>query len=175
MTISKKLSFAVLLAFGVQLSAGAFFDDIQSEKTLILSFAQDLRNQDSTQTQKIAQWLDQQVIGSSRYRGAIVNIITNNDLTEKSKITLLSEMITQQKRDNIKDFLGTICGGILFAGTFSALVWLAIEEAKNPKPVFVYREPGVRITLNNSGLRVQTRNSYWPYSTTKYSYYWQAT
>jgi hypothetical protein len=168
MTISEKLSFAILIALGVQLSAGAFFDDIQSEKTLILSFAQDLRNQDSTQAQKIARWLDQQVIGSSTYRAAIVNIITNNDLTEKSKITLLSEMISKQKDEDLKGFLGSLCGGVLCAGTLAAFVWLAIEEAKNPRPVWVYQEPRVRITYSeNFGLRVQTRNSYWwPYTTT---------
>jgi hypothetical protein len=49
----------------------AFFSDIQSKKTLILNFAQDLRNQNNSQTQKIAQWLEQQAIAQSESNEAI--------------------------------------------------------------------------------------------------------
>ncbi|HLC07547.1 MAG TPA: hypothetical protein VJJ26_05205, partial [Candidatus Babeliales bacterium] len=113
MIFSKKLSIAVILALSVQLSTGAFFSDIQSKKTIILNFAQDLRNQNNSQAQKIAQWLEQQAIAQSESNEAIISIITNNDLTEKSKIMLLRKIIAQEKRDTIKDFMYDIRARIL--------------------------------------------------------------
>ena len=178
MTISKKLSIAIVLALGVQLSAGAFFADehtLKNEKSQILSFAQDLRTQNSTQAQKVAQWLDEQVISGSECHRAIIDVITNYNLTEKSKLTLLSEMIAQQKSENRKRathrFVNDVCAGIICTGSGALFVWAVIEEMKNPRPRYYHVKPGVKVTyLSNSGVRVQTTSSTWPYTTTTYRY-----
>ena len=148
MTISKKLSLAITLALGIQLSAGAFFNDIQQENALILNFAQDLRTQNNAQAEKVAQWLDEQVINGSEYYQKIIVILTNYDLTAQSKLTLLSEVIAQQKSNNRKQFIYDACGGIACMGAFALLAWAIIQDLKNPRRV-VYRNPSVTVTQTN--------------------------
>lgn len=153
MTISKKLSMAILLALGIQLSAGAFFGNVHQENALILNFAQDLRNQNNAQAQKVAQWLDEQVINGSEYHQKIIVILTNYDLTEQSKLILLSEVIAQQKSNNRKRLIGDVCGGIACMGAFGFLGWAMIQEIKNPRPI--YRNPSISVTT--------TQRWYWPF------------
>jgi hypothetical protein len=150
MTISKKLSIIIALALGVQLSSFGLFTH---EKEYIFEFAQDLRANDSAQAQQVALWIDQQILTESTYSERILGLIQSNNLTEESKITLLSELMAQQKRENrnhaVQSFVSNVCGGILFAGFTCLFCLAAIEEAKNPKPRYYYYDynrPGITWT-----------------------------
>jgi hypothetical protein len=154
MTISKKVALLITFALGIQLTAGAFFNEPQTQKSIILTFAQNLRNHNtSKEALTVAQWLDTQCIngsGSGYYRNDILEIIQNNDLSEKTKLTLFSSMISQQKRDNIKSFVFDVCGGIVCIGMFGTLAWLIAEDAKRP------RTPGITVTY-------RTKRYDWPF------------
>jgi hypothetical protein len=153
MTTLRKLTIALTLALGIQFSAGAFVDNTQNQKSLILTFAQDLRNQNSTQAQTVAKWLDEQAIGESwGHYQTVIDVITNNNLTNHSKLTLLSEIITKEKSDNRKraaqQFVSDVCAFTLCVGTCGLVAWAIIEDIKNPRPRVYYSQPkpGISIT-----------------------------
>lgn len=166
MTISRKLIIALTLALGIQFSAGAFCNDTQDQKNIILTFAQDLRIKNSTQAQTVAKWLDERAIEQSWNCQAIIDVITNYNLTEQSKLTLLSEMIKKQKSDNrkrsVQRFVSVLCGGLLCVGACSLFVWAMIEEIKNPRPIVYYPtpKPGITITYKTSSWPQKIRFQY---------------
>ena len=152
MILSKKLIIAVMLALGIQCNVGAFFNEPQDQKSLILTFAQDLHNQNSTQAQTVAKWLDTQAINESSYCQAVVDIITNYNLTEKSKLELLSEIIEKQKRDSrnkkkyaLGSFVEDVCFGVIATGIIGVCIWATIEDIKNPRPIICVEPPVIRV------------------------------
>lgn len=163
MTISKKLFIAITLALGIQMTAGAFFNDTQDQKDLILTFAQDLSKQHSRQARTVAQWLNEQVVSNSYdYYQPMINIIQNHSLTTESKLTLLSAMIKQQKsynrRRGAQQFVNDACAFTLCAGVCALTVWAIIEDIKNPRPRVYYPAPKPRVTITYT-----QKYPSWPY------------
>src|SRR5437773_11450019 len=114
MTILKKLSIAITLTLGMQFSAGALTTETNEDRnSTILVYAQDLHNQNNKQAQTVATWLNAQVINQGGFRQAIIEVITNHNLTEPSKLTLFAAMMKKQESDHKRDVIGTICGGII--------------------------------------------------------------
>lgn len=159
---SKKLALIISLALSMQFTAHAFFaDNIKNEKALILNFAQDIRQGNNTQAQAIAKWLDEQAISGSQYHSTIIDVITDKNLTENTKLTILCETMQREAKENrihrINTFVNQVCEGILIAGSICFMGWLVIEAVKNPRPiVYTTPKPGVTITY---------RTTYWPYIT----------
>ena len=152
MNISKKLSIAITLALGIQMTAGAFFNDTQDQKDLIVTFAQDLSKQHNRQAQRVAQWLNEQVVSNSYdYYQPMINIIQNHSLTTESKLTLLSAMIKQQKsynrRRGAQQFVNDVCALTLCTGVCAFTIWAIIEDIKNPRPRVHYTAQQPRFTV----------------------------
>jgi hypothetical protein len=134
MTILKKLSIAAVLALGLQFSAGAFTTETdENRNSIILVYAQDLHNQNNKQAQTVATWLNTQVINYGCFRREIVEIITNNNLTEQSKLTLFTAMMKKQESDHKREVITGICGTILLTGVFGTLAYMIISQ---PHSVF---------------------------------------
>ena len=136
MTISKKLSLALTLALGMQFSAGAFTDTNEERNSMILVYAQELRNQNNKQAQTVATWLNAQVINQGGFRQAIIEVIANPNLTEQSKLTLFTAMMEKQKKDGYLD----VCAGIFFTGLFGSLAYVIVNYSHSVSC------PGRRIT-----------------------------
>ncbi len=152
MTILKKLSVAIVLALGIQSSAGAFFNATETEKTDILRFAQDIRQQNSIQAQNVAAWLENKVINAHDLT-TIANIIANNDLSTKSKLTIFSASMKQEisakKWQTCIDTAAALVTGTLFVGMCTLATWAIIEDIRNPRPFVVYKrqeEPSISVT-----------------------------
>ncbi len=134
MTISRKLIIALTLALGIQFSAGAssYKDEERARGSIILVYAQDLLNQDNKQAQTVAKWLNAEVISGCYSHEAIINVITNQKLTEQTKLMLFSEMIARQKNAQKDARIAGICGTILFTGIFGTLAWVIINQPRCP-------------------------------------------
>lgn len=166
MTISKKLPIIIALALGVQLSALALFTH---EKEYILEFAQDLKANDSTHTQQVALWIDQQILTGSTYSERILELIKSDNLSDESKISLLSELAAEQKRANrkraVQSFVANACAGVVWAGIAAFCGWAIIQEAKNPSPRYYYYDlslPGITWTYRYpapSGPKIEVRRT----------------
>lgn len=153
MTLSKKVALLITCALGIQLTANAFFNNPQTpysakatkglwDKSIILTFAQDLRDHNtSKEARTIAQWLNTQCLNGSRYYHEILEILQNNDLTKQTKLTLFSTMIAEQKKNKIKQFVSDVCGGIICVGTFGLFMWAVVESAKHVPNNVVYIDP----------------------------------
>ena len=132
MTISKKLSIAITLALGLQFSAGAFTGTNEDRNSIILVYAQDLRNQNNKQAETIATWLNGQVINQGGFRLAIIEVITNHNLTEQSKLTLFTAMMEKQKKDGYAE----VCVGIFFTGLVGSLAYIILNHPTVFYPAF---------------------------------------
>jgi len=129
MTLLKKLSIAAVLALGIQFSAGAFTTETNEDRnSIILVYAQDLHNQNNKQAQTVAAWLNTQVINYGCFRREIVEIITNNNLTEQSKLTLFTAMMKKQESDHKRKVIIGICGTVLLTGAFGTLTYMIISQ-----------------------------------------------
>ncbi len=155
MTFLKKLSIIVTLGLGISFIAQAY-DKAQEDKdiTLILNFAQELRQQNSTKAQNVATWLEKKAmdpyydITSCNH---LVTIITIDDLTIQSKLATLAERMSQETRNNryqkLNNCVATVCSGILFTGFSALMIWAFIESVRNPAPIIVTRrQPAVSVT-----------------------------
>jgi hypothetical protein len=154
MTLLKKLSIAIVLALGVQLSAAAFFTTTETEQTRILKFAQTIRQQNSSVAQNVAQWLEDKAINASVYYdiATIINIIENDDLTMQSKLTLFStsmkKEISARRWQKCADVATAIFTGTLFVGMCTLATWAIIQDVKNPRyTVYTIQDnPSVSVT-----------------------------
>lgn len=135
MTISRKLSLALTFALGMQFSAGAFTTETNEDRnSIILVYAQSLHNQkNNKQAQIVATWLNAQVINYGSFRQTIIEVITNHNLTEQSKLTLLTAMMKKQESDHKREVITGICGTILLTGAFGTLAYMIISQ---PHSVF---------------------------------------
>ncbi len=152
MTITKKLSIAIVLALGIQLSDTAFFDNTETTKNRILIFAQTIRQQNSIQAQNVAQWLESKAMADSHDISTIAHVIDNNDLSIQSKLTIFSasmkKEISARRWQACADTAAALLTGTLFVGMCTLATWAIIEDIKNPRPI-VYRiqeKPNVSVT-----------------------------
>jgi hypothetical protein len=104
MNILKK---ALMVCFIINIAGNSQASDINTgtitkNYDTVLLFAQDLRSNTSTSAyEHLAQWLEEQLLhykDSKEYQSAL-RIIENRNLTLKSKLVLLSELISHHKRE----------------------------------------------------------------------------
>jgi hypothetical protein len=142
MIISKKLFIVNILILSVQ--CGAYdVSALNNETALILSFAQTLREVDNKHTSNIAQWLEQQVCDTSYNVQdhdivAMANVINNSVLTIESKISVLSQIMANQKKEQTKKTVNNVVSAAIvmsLIGGFAALIITSIiQEIRNPTP-----------------------------------------
>jgi hypothetical protein len=116
MTISRKLLITGALLLGMQQITQAYdAHTLEHKTTQILNFTQTLRQTNHKDGIKVAQWLEQRVqVWNKSYNACdhdydisiITNILNNDKLNIQSKISMLSQAMTDQKQK--KSIIGTI-------------------------------------------------------------------
>jgi hypothetical protein len=158
MTIPKKLLIIGALALGIQYGAQAHTSEVSYEVSQMLNFAQTLRQINTKNALKVAQWLESQACDTSYNVQdcdilAIANVINSSYLTIESKISVLSQTIATQRNAGIRRTINDIAVGAVSVAMLGCLTAIAglivIEEIKNPKPRPYYYAPRPRITIHH--------------------------
>ena len=165
MTISKKLILMLPLIFGMHFAAQAQ-DSLENEVNSILLFAQTLREENSTEANKIAEWLVQRTTSKSEALliKNLASILSNSALTTEFKTIAISQEIEQeiaeQKRQRIKQVSKVIGATILGAGFIGLTLFSMFIDSPFPQwtqtstqektPIFSFVE----------------KKGYWPFSYT---------
>jgi len=158
MTISKKLSFAILLTLGVQFVAQGYYAlyEPNSQQICMLSFCKELRQQNNVNAENLASWLEKKAYNSYESEQdaivAIANIINDSALTIESKITIFSQAMEkeakEQRNQKIKKFAKIACGTVV-VGILAVAALIAIENSNTS--VFNPGQ-GVQIRVNKQYL-----------------------
>lgn len=152
------------LIFGMHFAAQAQ-DSLENEVNSILLFAQTLREENSTKSNKIAEWLVQKTASSSQTSliKNLASILSNSELTTESKIIVISQEIQQeiaeQRRQKIKQVGKVIGATILGVGFIGLTLFSIFEVIDNPRIQIFTPE-------KTPTFRFVEKKGYWPFSYT---------
>lgn len=141
MTISKKLLITGALILGMQPIMHAYDTNAcGNETTQMLDFAQTLRQVNNKDALNLAQWLEQQVCDTSYNVQdcdivAITHVINNPNLTIPSKISVLSQTMTNQKSKYRKNVAANIAAAAFMTVSVGSMMALIVYDALYIQPM----------------------------------------